>query len=158
MTQLYSIIIGAVAIVFGALPVGAGWYPWYAAWLIMIAVMCIIFILFSSSITSSTSRPLLKRMYEWPLNYSLSLTHSFRLSLSLNPLPLLFLFLSVSSLSLHTIASSVWYNVNSCPCLYTYPARVWDQLEVELRICWKNRPCKFQRLVSQVVSSYHVKD
>ena len=61
--QLYSVLIAVVSLLFGVLPVGASWYPWYVAWFIMAAIMVIIFVLFSSNADSPTSRPLLKRMW-----------------------------------------------------------------------------------------------
>lgn len=60
--QLYSVIVGIVAILFGALPVGAHWYPWYVAWFVMAVVIIVLFVFLSTNFTSKTSQPLLKRM------------------------------------------------------------------------------------------------
>ena len=63
--QLYVLIVGFITVVFGALPVGAGWYPWWGAWIIMPSVLVIIFVLFSSGHNSDSiySRSLCRMGY-----------------------------------------------------------------------------------------------
>jgi Na+/H+ antiporter NhaC len=55
----YILLVGFITIVFGALPVGAGWYPWYVAWIVMATILTAFFICFSTG-HASASRSLFK--------------------------------------------------------------------------------------------------
>ena len=46
--QLYLVLLAVLALMLGALPVGAGWYPWYVGWILMLGALVFIFILFSA--------------------------------------------------------------------------------------------------------------
>ena len=41
-------MLALLALVFGPLPVGAGWYPWYVGWFLMLGALASIFVLFSA--------------------------------------------------------------------------------------------------------------
>ena len=56
------LITGFISIIFGTLPVGAGLYPWWGAWLIMPVLLILIFVVFSSG-HRENSRSLFKIGY-----------------------------------------------------------------------------------------------
>ena len=62
LLQLYSLTLAFISVLFGALPVGAGWYPWYEGWIVMATLVIIIFVLFSSDTDNVNSVPLMKKL------------------------------------------------------------------------------------------------
>lgn len=60
--QPYVSLLAVVALLFGVLPAGAGWYPWYVAWLVMWGVLAVIYIFFSTG-HNPESVPLSKRWW-----------------------------------------------------------------------------------------------
>lgn len=55
---VYTLLVGGLSIVVGTLPVGAGWYPWYAAWIIMLFMLVANFLVFSANGGMESSRSL----------------------------------------------------------------------------------------------------
>lgn len=58
---VYVVLVAVLSLLFGSLPVGAGWLPWYAAWLLMAILLLLPFLFLSASVSSHSSLPLCKR-------------------------------------------------------------------------------------------------
>ena len=61
--QLYVLLAAGISLLFGSLGFGAGWWPCpYSGWLVMLLAVTLMFVLFSASGTSHTSRSLCQRL------------------------------------------------------------------------------------------------